>query len=64
MKLYYSLQIDAPKEQYAKIDAILRVKSNYPISSGWGLELVEGENDPHIYFVEYFLTILEESMMH
>lgn len=59
MNLYYSLRISAPDEQYAAIDAILNVKSNFPISSGWGVGVTIGDDDPYISFINVFLDILE-----
>jgi hypothetical protein len=59
MTYYYSLQIDAPEDQYDEIDIILGVKSNFALSAGWGIELVEKKEDESVFFIKYFLSILE-----
>ena len=58
MTLYYNLQIDAPKEVYQDINKILGVESNSP-HKGWELGLEEKEEDEHIPFIQYFLTVLD-----
>jgi hypothetical protein len=58
MAYYYSLRIDAPIEKYKEIDSILGVKSNYP-QAGWGLKLIEEDDDESIFFIKYFLSILD-----
>ena len=56
---YYNLIIDAPEDKYGVIDGILGVKSNYP-EAGWGLQLTEKEEEDHVFFIDYFLSILNE----
>ena len=57
MKYYYSLQIDVPNDKFEIVDRILGVKSNCP--PFWELRLEEKEEDEHISFIGYFLSVLE-----
>lgn len=59
MIYYYSLRIDTSVEQFDLLNTILGVKSNFPISSGWGLEVIQKKEDNPIFFIDYFLSILE-----
>lgn len=56
MTYYYSLRIYAPDEKYQIVDDILGVKSSH--EHGWILEVIEGENDEPVFFIDYFLNIL------
>lgn len=64
MTYYYSLRIDAPDEIYDEIDIVLGVKSNFSPSVGWGIEVVQKENDESIFFIDYFLSVLEGKYTH
>lgn len=57
---YYSLRIDINIEDFKieLIDRILGVKSNYNFG-GWGLEVIQKEEDHAFPFIEYFLSLLE-----
>lgn len=56
--LYYNLQIDASIDKYGIINEILGIKSNSP-HTGWQLGLEQKDEDEYIYFIDYFLSLLE-----
>lgn len=57
--MYYSLRIvHSDDNKNTTISEILGVSSNYP-EVGWGLEIVEDDNDLQTNAIEYFLKILD-----
>lgn len=58
MTYYYSLRIDAPQDQYDEINIIIGKVTNFSSSAGWGIEVVQKEEDEPIFFIKYFLSLL------
>lgn len=59
MRYIYSLRIDTDFIHREKINKILNKSCNY-FSVGWGLEVVEDEEDEEYFdFINYFLDLLE-----
>uniref|UniRef100_B8HTQ1 DUF4279 domain-containing protein n=1 Tax=Cyanothece sp. (strain PCC 7425 / ATCC 29141) TaxID=395961 RepID=B8HTQ1_CYAP4 len=59
MKYIYFLQIACDEDQHESISAILNTQSTNSRLNSWELRLVEQETDPPIYFIDYFLNLLE-----
>ena len=57
MKYFFSLRIDANKDEAEKITSILGVKPNN-IQVGWKYEIKTKDNE-YVNFVEMFLSLLE-----
>ena len=56
----FNLKIFSDTAHHTDIDRILGVNGNKNVPNLWIYELIEKDQDPHIYFIEIFTGLLKE----